>query len=99
MTGHSGPCAGQLWPLPPGEYDWIRMRFAPSTGDGELEDQVWLHYSDGVDPEWLRRPAGADECRIPVTRHAPLVALRLPDRPELYVRDLDLVPAPRREAE
>jgi hypothetical protein len=87
---------GQLIELPPGEYDWLVLRFAPqpSTEDEvEVEDVVWLHYADAADPEWLRRPAGVDECRIPVPRHAPLVGIRLPDRPALRVLRISPVPA------
>jgi hypothetical protein len=82
---------GQLVALEPGEYDWILLRFEAHAGDpaGEVEATVWLHYADGAaDPEWLRRPAGADSCRIPVPRHTPLAALRLPALPALRISEI-----------
>lgn len=94
---------GQLVAVEPGEYDWIAVRFVGDAsvrggvgpGDagplGELEETVWLHYADAVDPEWLRKPAGASTARIPVARHARLLAVRLPDRPSL---SLELTPVP-----
>jgi hypothetical protein len=90
----SGHALGQLVPLPPGEYDWLEMRFADDLR-AEIEATVWLHYEGGADPEWLRRPAGEYTCRIPVARHATLVALRLPDSPELQPTELRLVAAMR----
>jgi hypothetical protein len=90
----SGPVSGQLVPLPPGEYDWIEMRFADYSHH-EVEAEVWLHYADGADPEWLRRQAGAAICRIPVPRHATLVAFRVPDDPVLRPAELRLVAAAR----
>jgi hypothetical protein len=83
---------GQLVALPPGEYDWILLRFEAHDGDpsGEVEATVWLHYADGAaDPEWLRRPAGAGTCRIPVPRHTPLAALRLPELPALLISEIE----------
>jgi hypothetical protein len=87
-----GPADGQLLPVPPAEYDWIEVGL-DRPGDAELEELVWLHYRDGVDPEWLRAPDRADTGRIPVARHTPLVALRLPHRPQLCLRELVLIPA------
>jgi hypothetical protein len=87
-----GPAGGQLVALPPAEYDWIVVRL-DRPADAELEELVWLHYRDGVDPDWLRAPDGADTGRIPVVRHTPLVAVRLPDRPQLGLRELVLIPA------
>ncbi len=95
----NGPVPGQLVSLPPGEYDWIEVRFDDSShhesSRHEVEAEVWLHYTGGADPEWLRRPAGEDTCRIPVPRHATLVALRLPDDPTLRPAELRLVAAAR----
>jgi hypothetical protein len=92
-----GPAQGQLVSLPPGEYDWIEVRFDDHAADprGEVETTIWLHYADGADPEWLRRQAGARTCRIPVARHSTLVSLRLPDLPALHPKDLRLVAAAR----
>jgi hypothetical protein len=90
----NGPVPGQLVSLPPGEYDWIEVRFDDSSSH-EVEAVVWLHYADAADPEWLRRQAGAGTCRIPVPRHATLVALRLPDDPALRPAELRLVAAAR----
>jgi hypothetical protein len=87
-----GPADGQLITVPPTEYDWIEVGF-DRPGEAELEELVWLHYRDGVDPEWLRAPGGADTGRIPVPRHTPLLALRLPHRPQLGLRELVLIPA------
>jgi len=82
---------GQLIQLATGEYDWILLRFEAHPGDprDEVEATVWLHYADGAtDPEWLRRPAGADSCRIPVPRHTALAALRLPELPSLRISEI-----------
>jgi hypothetical protein len=87
-----GPATGQLLPVPSAEYDWIEVRL-DRPGAAELEELVWLHYDDGVDPEWLRAPEGAETGRIPVARHTALVALRLPHRPQLGLRELILIPA------
>jgi hypothetical protein len=80
---------GQLIDVPPGEYDWIQLRFAGDIAEGE-QDEVFLHYRDGADPEWLHL---APQTRVPVPRHTTLVAFRLPDRPGLRLRGFHLIPA------
>jgi hypothetical protein len=86
---------GQLIEVPTGAYDWIRLHLdRASTDQAEVEDTVWLHYRDGVDREWMRVTVGARTCRIPVPRHAELVAFRLPERDGLWLRGLTLIPTP-----
>lgn len=75
-------CRGRLVDVPPGRGDWIYLTLEKAP-DTEVDEEVWLHYRDAVDPEWFRVPAGERVVRLPVTRQAPLVSLRLPRRPGL----------------
>lgn len=95
------PCDGRLLAVPPGHYDWIRLLVAaddPAELDA-LDEEVWLHYREGADPEWLRTTGPADgalrAARVPVPRRSELVGLRLPERPGLLVHALDVVGATR----
>ncbi|MFE5810337.1 hypothetical protein OG444_14335 [Streptomyces sp. NBC_01232] len=90
------PCDGRLLDVPAGQYDWLRLLV---TTDGaeqqdELDEEVWLHYRGGADPEWLRTTGtGADgrrTARIPVTRRDDLLAVRLPVRAGITVHAADL---------
>jgi hypothetical protein len=86
------PVHGQLIEVTPGEYDWIRLWFAgdvPATAGAAPADEVWLHYRDGADPEWLHLAATT---RVPVPRHGTLTAFRLPDRPGVRLAGYRLVP-------
>ncbi|MFE6162892.1 hypothetical protein ACFQ7F_28705 [Streptomyces sp. NPDC056486] len=92
------PCDGRLLAVPAGQYDWIRLLVA-ADDPAELDEEVWLHYREGADPEWLRttgRTTGPADgalrsARVPVPRRSELVGLRLPDRPGLTVHALDVV--------
>ncbi|MGW6983968.1 hypothetical protein ACWGE1_31765 [Streptomyces sp. NPDC054932] len=90
------PCDGRLLDVPAGQYDWLRLLVtadAPEQLD-ELDEEVWLHYRGGADPEWLRTTGtGADghrTARIPVTRRDDLLAVRLPVRAGITVHAADL---------
>lgn len=89
------PAQGQLIPVTPGRYDWIRLWFDPRPAPGEQwpAETIWLHYADAVDPEWLHWPPGSGPCRLPVPRHTDLVGFRLPARPGLRLLRFRLVPA------
>jgi hypothetical protein len=95
------PCRGQLISLRPGRYDWIYLALASPAGNGAAADsgagqedeEVWLHYADLAEPEWLHLTPGPGPARVPVTRLAHLDRLRLPDRPSLGVRAIALVGA------
>jgi hypothetical protein len=82
---------GQLIEVTPGEYDWIRLWFTGDLPDGQV-DEIWLHYRDGADPEWLYL---APATRVPVPRHSVLVAFRLPDRPGTRLAGYRLIGGPR----
>jgi hypothetical protein len=82
LTSAALTCRGQLIEIDPGEYDWLVLDL---TSDRAVDETVWLHYRGGADPEFLRGRAGTGTCRIPVPRHDVLVALRLPDRPDVLV--------------
>ncbi|MGW5867824.1 hypothetical protein ACWFRJ_37420 [Streptomyces sp. NPDC055239] len=97
------PCDGRLLAVPAGHYDWIRLLVA-ADDPAEVDEEVWLHYREGADPEWLRTtgpagpaapaaPADGDlrTARVPVPRRSELVGLRLPNRPGLTVHSLDAV--------
>ncbi|WP_409060160.1 hypothetical protein [Streptomyces sp. SYP-A7185] len=92
------PCDGRLLAVPAGHYDWIRLLVA-GDDPAELDEEVWLHYREGADPEWLRTTGPADgaprTARVAVPRRSELVGLRLPDRPGLTVHALDVVGTPR----
>jgi hypothetical protein len=89
------PCAGQLLDLPPGRYDWVRLELAEETAVACRPDppEVWLHYEDAVDPEWLHVPPGATATRVGVARPSVLRSVRLPSLPGAGVLALTLVPA------
>lgn len=88
------PAQGQLLPVPTGHGDWIYLTVASEAGTGttEIDETVWLHYRGGVDQEYLRSLDGAPPwhagslvARVGVPRRDQLVALRLPNRPQLRV--------------
>ncbi|RFU85223.1 hypothetical protein DY218_18585 [Streptomyces triticagri] len=94
------PCDGRLLDVPAGRYDWIRLRVsAPEEADGpraaELDEEVWLHYGEAADPEWLRGTGSTAEghrtARIPVPRRSELRAVRLPRRAGVTVLAADCV--------
>ncbi|MFI6376426.1 hypothetical protein [Streptomyces sp. NPDC050546] len=94
------PCDGGLLPVPAGHYDWIRLLVGldgpqDHPGAAELDEEVWLHYREGVDPEWMRTTGTAEDgrrtARIPVPRRDELLAVRLPDRPGVTVHAADCV--------
>lgn len=90
VTGSSGvPCHGQLFDVVPGASTWLYL-LVSGTATDPLE--VWLHYRDAVEPEWLHlgdRPGTPDRgptvVRVPVPRPEPLVAVRLPEAGDLRV--------------
>ncbi|MFF1700094.1 hypothetical protein ACFVXC_41745 [Streptomyces sp. NPDC058257] len=88
------PCDGRLLAVPAGHYDWIRLLVA-ADDPAEVDEEVWLHYREGADPEWLRTTGPADgalrTARVPVPRRSELVGLRLPNRTGLTVHALDAV--------
>ncbi|HEX5202301.1 hypothetical protein ACFQS1_25230 [Paractinoplanes rhizophilus] len=89
------PLRGQFIEVAPGGYDWIQMWFSGVTGEqpgdeADEVDEVWLHYQDGADPEWLYL---AQATRVPVPRHATLMAFRLPERPGVRLSGYRLVAA------
>lgn len=78
-AGRSGlVCAGQLLSLPATAHDWIYLLM---SADEPVTHEVWLHYRDAIDPEWLR--VGPRVVRLPLTRPDPPTALRLPDAPDV----------------
>lgn len=95
------PCDGSLLTLPAGRYDWVRFLVEPdgaSAGPADLtglDEEVWLHYREGADPEWLRAtaPAEGGRCtaRVAVPRRSELLAVRLPRRPGVVVLAADCV--------
>ena len=74
------PCDGRLLPVPAGQYDWVRLLLSADRPDelDELDEEVWLHYREGADPEWLRTTGTAEDsrrtARIPVPRRDELLA-------------------------
>lgn len=87
MSGRRIECRGDLVPLPPGHRDWLRLSFDGAEQAGAAEGaEVLLHYRDAVDPEWIHPVPGQNWARIPVTRPEEPVAIRLPDRPGLWIR-------------
>lgn len=78
-------CEGQLVPAPAGRYDWLHLLLDGAEPGEEVDEVVWLHYENAVDPEWLRTAAGEPATRLPVTRTERLVQVRLPERPGLRV--------------
>ncbi len=91
------PCDGRLLPVPAGQYDWVRLLLSADRPDelDELDEEVWLHYREGADPEWLRTTGTAEDsrrtARIPVPRRDELLAVRLPDRAGVTVHAADCV--------
>lgn len=87
-------CDGSLLPVPAGHYDWIRL-LVSLDDDAELDEEVWLHYREGADPEWLRATGTTDDgrrtARVPVPRREELLALRLPNRAGMAVHTADCV--------
>jgi hypothetical protein len=71
-------CHGQLVGITAGHYDWIYLWLSEPLGE---DAEVWLHYQDAADPEWLRIVDRYHPCaaRIPVTRPDQLTAIRLPE--------------------
>jgi hypothetical protein len=82
------PCRGQRLDLPHGRWDWLHLRLEPATWIGV--ETVWLHYDGAVDPEPLLPEVGRAS-RIPLTRRTDIMALGLPDRPDLTVTGMTLV--------
>jgi hypothetical protein len=93
------PCRGQLVGLPAGRYDWLRLGLG-SPAATVSEETAWLYYRHGLDPERVAVPATAPaEAWVPVPRRDDLLAVRLPDRPDLTLTGLSLVAPGRRDAE
>jgi hypothetical protein len=88
-------CEGQLIELPPGRYDWLYLTLDEQTAAAARVDlpEVWLHYADAVDPEWLYLPPDGTTTRIPVARSSQLLRLRLPRLPGRGVLSLTTAPA------
>jgi hypothetical protein len=93
-------CRGQLVGITAGRYDWIYLWLSEPLGDdadGAGDAEVWLHYQDAADPEWLRTVDRENPCvaRIPVTRPDQLTAIRLPALAGAGVLAATLVSPPR----
>jgi hypothetical protein len=84
-------CSGQLVDVPPGRYDWIYLLIDCGDGDVSGAQEVWLHYEEAVDPEWLYLAEPGAATRLPVTRQAVLTGLRLPSLRKLRVVAATLV--------
>lgn len=85
-------CAGQLVTVPAGRYDWIYLVIEPDRDDlDDAAEEVWLHYENAVDPEWLYLRRDQTAARLPVARDALLTHLRLPSRETLRVVAATLV--------
>ncbi|MFC7896913.1 hypothetical protein [Streptomyces sp. NPDC057381] len=87
MSENAFECRGGLVPLPPGHRDWLPLVFGGAdqarAADGA---EVLLHYPHAVDPEWIHCPPGLSRARVPLTRPDNPTAIRLPDRPGVWVR-------------
>ncbi|HEX5120918.1 MAG TPA: hypothetical protein VFW65_37520 [Pseudonocardiaceae bacterium] len=84
-------CAGQFVTLPGAVRDWVYLLVSTDTA---ATHEIWLHYRDAVDPEWLRVRAGVDGpqvVRLPLTRPEPPVALRLPEAAGLRLHAVTLL--------
>jgi hypothetical protein len=101
------PAAGQLLTAPDGHLDWVYFALATGAAgsdgsdgsDTAIDETVWLHYRGGVDQEYLRSLAaqapfgpGSVVARVGVPRRDRLVALRLPNRPDLRVLAIAYLP-------
>ncbi|ANJ11814.1 hypothetical protein LZP81_32560 [Streptomyces parvulus] len=86
MRENAIECRGGLVPLPPGHQDWLPLVFGDAdqarTADGA---EVLVHYADAVDPEWVHCPPGVNRARVPLTRPQNPTAIRLPDRPGVWI--------------
>ncbi|MCX4820765.1 hypothetical protein OG883_12765 [Streptomyces sp. NBC_01142] len=92
------PCRGQLVDLPHGRYDWLRIDLS-APAQPESAETAWLYYEHGVDPErFVVSAAEPDRVWLPVPRRDVLLAVRLPDRPELVLSAMAMV-VPQRAAE
>jgi hypothetical protein len=99
--------AGQRLNVVPGSYDWIYLALTWATdmpGSPAVDEVVWLHYRDVLDPEYLRAVPGAGTfgpgatlARVGVARRDELLAVVLPNRPYLRMIALGLGPAAAEE--
>jgi hypothetical protein len=88
------PGRGRLMELPPGRYDWLRLDLSRPV-ECEISGTAWLHFEGGVDSEQLvATPGSPARAWLPVPRRDVLHGVRLPDRPELEVAAVTLVPSP-----
>ncbi|WP_156725190.1 hypothetical protein [Streptomyces apocyni] len=81
-----------LLELPPGYYDWLRVRLCHPARQ-ETSGVAWLHFADVVDPEFLVATAGSTVAWLPVPRRGVLHSVRLPGQPELAVSSVTPVPS------
>jgi hypothetical protein len=97
-------CDGQLLRVPPGTYEWLYLLMSwqyKDTQDAGAHE-VWLHYRDRAQPEWLHRGDHDGRVptvvRVPVPRSEPLVALRLPEDTALRLHAVALAEHPPADA-
>ncbi|RII13386.1 hypothetical protein DSC45_23840 [Streptomyces sp. YIM 130001] len=73
-------------PLPHGHRDWLPLVFDGHDQARAVDGaEVLVHYPDAVEPEWIHCPPGLGRARVPLIRPENPIAIRLPDRPGVWV--------------